>query len=86
MTTTPKAIMITWLTPRRMAGRATGHCTLLRTWRLVAPCASPTSMSPPDTERMPCDVRRTAGARAKITVAITAAGAPMSNSSTVKSR
>ena len=86
MTTTPKAIMITWLTPRRMAGRASGHWIFPSTWRSVAPLAAPTSISPGDTALMPWAVRRTAGARAKMTVAMTAAGAPMSNSSTVNSR
>ncbi len=63
-TTSDSAIMIVWLTPTMMDGRATGSCTFDSSWRGVDPTDAPTSRSTCGTVRTPRAVRRTAGGMA----------------------
>ena len=86
MTTMAKAIMITWLSPRSIARRAIGSCTLVSNWRPVQPNDVPTSVATTGTLRRPWLVRRTAGATANTTVATIAAGVPMPNTTTAGRR
>ena len=86
ITTMPSAIMIVWLTPSIIEGFASGTWTFASVCLDVEPYASATSIATGETLRMPIAVSRTAGGSAKITVAISAGGAPMPKSSTAGSR
>ena len=54
------ASMIVWLRARAIAGRATGSCTFVRSWRSVAPSERPASTVFAGTPRMPKAVMRIA--------------------------
>ena len=78
----PSAIMMVWLTPSMIEGFASGSCTLRSTCHDVEPKDVPTSTDVSGTERIPRLVKRIAGGRAKMTVAIIADVVPMLNSKT----
>ena len=64
MTTIDRAIMIVWLTPAMMLGRARGICAPSRRWRGLAPKALAASITSLSTSRMPRSVRRMTGGMA----------------------
>ena len=82
MTTMPKAIMITWLSPSRIVRRAIGSCTFASCCIDVHPNDSPTSFITTGTPRRPWLVSRTAGGIAYTIVANTAGGYWIPNAST----
>ena len=54
------ASMIVWFRASAIAGRATGSCTFVRSWRSVAPSERPASTVFAGTPRMPNAVMRIA--------------------------
>ena len=68
-TTMESAIMMVWLMPVSMVGKAKGNCTLKSNWRGVAPNDRAASITFSGTCRMPNPVSRTTGGMAKMMVA-----------------
>ena len=68
-TTMESAIMMVWLMPVSMVGKAKGNCTLKSNWRGVAPNDRAASITFSGTCRMPNHVSRTTGGMAKMMVA-----------------
>ena len=77
ITTRLSAMLIVWLSPTSMAGRASGNRTFVRICRSVAPDIAAASINPEPRPRMPRSVARTIGGSAKINVASSEVTAPM---------
>ncbi|MNI35609.1 hypothetical protein D3C73_896380 [compost metagenome] len=71
-----------WLIPSSSERRASGSCTLIRVCQGLAPWATAASTASLGTSWMPSEVRRIIGARAKMTVAITAGVLPTEKNAT----
>ena len=79
ITTIDRQSMMHWVSPAMMVGSAAGSSTFQRSWRLVAPNASPASIIGLGTEVMPRWVSRIGAGAAKITVTIRPGAMPSPN-------
>ena len=86
MTTIESDSMMVWFNPARMVGVASGSSTLSKIWRGVAPKARAASTTLGFTLRMPSEVSRTNGGKAKTMVTITPETLPMPISITTGTR
>ena len=64
ITTIDSAIIVVWLMPAMMLGRASGNCTLTSNCQRVVPNARAASVTSGSTWRMPRSVRRISGGSA----------------------
>ena len=79
ITTIESESMMHWVRPAMMVGMACGSSTFQSSWRLVAPNASPASISGLGAEAMPRWVSRIGAGIAKMTVAIRPGTTPSPN-------
>src|SRR5690606_27333249 len=79
ITTIDSDSMMHCVSPAMMVGRAAGSSTFHRSWRLVAPKASPASSIGFGTEVMPSHVRRIGAGMAKMTVTMRPGAMPRPN-------
>ena len=86
MTTMDSDSMMVWLTPAKMVGVASGSSTFHRICRGEAPKARAASTTDGLTPRMPSEVSRISGGRAKTIVTITPDTLPMPISMTTGTR